>query len=154
MLRNIHRLLYSFWCLECWKWHFRASRFKIFWGASSETPLEDGVLRFLNCNSRLLLYYHPPTLNFIENPEKRGEISVRQFSTRINKLACQVWSCFGHSCPRPFNWRMFFLHLLQIGAQNAGNGISELPDLKMFWWSMPPDPHSDGPLFKQLVILL
>ena len=32
MLRNIHCLLYSFWCLECWKWHFRASRFKNFLG--------------------------------------------------------------------------------------------------------------------------
>ena len=71
MLRNIHRLLYSFWCLECWKWHFRASRFKNFLGGGTcpQTPLEDGALRSLNCNSRLLLYYHPPTSNFIENPD-------------------------------------------------------------------------------------
>ena len=72
MLRNIHRLLYSFWCLECWKWHFRASRFKNFLGgggdACPQTPLEDGALRPLNCNSRLLLFYHPPTSNFSENP--------------------------------------------------------------------------------------
>ena len=46
MLRNIHRLLYSFWCLECWKWHFRASRFKNFLGGACPlTPLEDGALR-------------------------------------------------------------------------------------------------------------
>ena len=65
MLRNIHRLLYSFWCLECWKWHFRAStcRFK--------KMEEDGALRPLYCNSRLLLFYHLPTSNFIENPELR-----------------------------------------------------------------------------------
>ena len=71
MLRNIHRLLYSFWCLECWKWHFQASRFKNFLGgACLQTPLEDGALRPLNCNSRLLLFYHLPTSNFIENPGK------------------------------------------------------------------------------------
>ena len=69
MFRNIHSLLYSFWCLECWKWHFRASRFKKFLGgACPQTPLEDGVLQSLNCNSRLLLYYHLLTSNFIENP--------------------------------------------------------------------------------------
>ena len=69
MLTNIHRLLYSFWCLKCWKWHFQASRFKNFiGGACPQTPLEDGALRPLNCNSHLLLFYHPPTTNFIENP--------------------------------------------------------------------------------------
>ena len=68
MLRNIHRLLYSFWCLECLKWHFRASRFKNFLGGMPPDPLEARALRPLNCNSRLLLYYHPPTSNFIENP--------------------------------------------------------------------------------------
>ena len=58
MLRNIHQLLYSFWCLECWKWHFRASRFKNFLGgACPQTSY-----------SRLLLFYHLPTSNFIENP--------------------------------------------------------------------------------------
>ena len=38
MLRNIHCLLYSFWCLECWKWHFRASRFKNFLGGGGGMP--------------------------------------------------------------------------------------------------------------------
>ena len=38
MLRNIHRLLYSFWCLECWKWHFQASRFKNFLGGMPPDP--------------------------------------------------------------------------------------------------------------------
>ena len=33
-----------------------------------------------------------------------------------------------------------FISCTQFGAQNAGNGISELPDLKIFWGSMPPDP--------------
>ena len=33
-------------------------------------PLEKGALRPLNCNSRLLLFYPPPTSNFIENPGK------------------------------------------------------------------------------------
>ena len=43
MLRNIHRLLYSFWCLECWKWHFRASRFKNFLGGHApRTPQKPG----------------------------------------------------------------------------------------------------------------
>ena len=37
-------------------------------GACPQTPLEDGALRPLNCNSCLLLFYHPPTSNFIENP--------------------------------------------------------------------------------------
>ena len=31
--------------------------------------LEKGALRPLNCNSRLLLFYPPPTSNFIENPD-------------------------------------------------------------------------------------
>ena len=30
----------------------------------------------------------------------------------------------------------------QFDAQNAGNSVSELPDLKFFWGSMPPDPPS------------
>ena len=38
MLRNIHCLLYSFWCLECQKWHFRASRFKNFLGGHAPRP--------------------------------------------------------------------------------------------------------------------
>ena len=79
MLRNIHRLLYSFWCLECWKWHFRAPRFKNFLGGMPQIPLEDGALRPLNCNSRLLLYYHPPTSNFIENPVKTSKHSDFHF---------------------------------------------------------------------------
>ena len=56
------------------------------------------------------------TLYFWNTQQKRGKISARQFSTRIYKLACEVWSCFGHamfdfskksracSCPRPFNY--------------------------------------------------
>ena len=34
-----------------------------------------------------------------------------------------------------------FIFCTQFGAQNAGNGISELPDFKIFWGRMPPDPH-------------
>ena len=30
----------------------------------------------------------------------------------------------------------------QFDAQNAVNSVSELPDLKFFWGSMPPDPPS------------
>ena len=33
-----------------------------------------------------------------------------------------------------------FIFCTRFGAQNAGNGISELPDFKIFWGSMPPDP--------------
>ena len=33
-----------------------------------------------------------------------------------------------------------FIFCTQFGTQNAGNGISELPDLKIFWGSMHPDP--------------
>ena len=33
-----------------------------------------------------------------------------------------------------------FIFCTQFGAQNAGIGISELPDFKIFWGSMPPDP--------------
>ena len=33
-----------------------------------------------------------------------------------------------------------FIFSTQFGAQNAGNGISELPDVKIFWGSMLPDP--------------
>ena len=33
-----------------------------------------------------------------------------------------------------------FIFCTQFGAQNAGNGISELPDFKILWGSMPPDP--------------
>ena len=35
-------------------------------------------------------------LYFWNTQQKRGEISVRQFSTGINELACEVRSCFGH----------------------------------------------------------
>ena len=38
MLRNIHHLWYSFWCLECWKWHFWASRFKNFLAGHAPRP--------------------------------------------------------------------------------------------------------------------
>ena len=30
------------------------------------------------------------------NTQQKREESPRQFSTHINKLACEVWSCFGH----------------------------------------------------------
>ena len=33
-----------------------------------------------------------------------------------------------------------FISCTQFGAQNSGNGISEPPDFKIFWGSMPPDP--------------
>ena len=33
-----------------------------------------------------------------------------------------------------------FIFCTRFGAQNAGNGISELPDFKIFWGSMLPDP--------------
>ena len=33
-----------------------------------------------------------------------------------------------------------FFFCTQFGSQNAGNGISELPDFNIFWGSMPPDP--------------
>ena len=33
-----------------------------------------------------------------------------------------------------------FIFCTQFGVQNAGNGISELPDFNVFWGSMPPDP--------------
>ena len=36
-------------------------------------------------------------LYFWNRQQKRKKISARQFSTCINKLACEVWSCFGHS---------------------------------------------------------
>ena len=59
-------------------WHFPASRFKNFRGrgACPQTPLEHGALQPLNNNSRLLLYYHPPTSNFIENPVHTARIST------------------------------------------------------------------------------
>ena len=45
----------------------------------------------------------------------------------------------------------------RFGAQNAGNGISELPDFKISWGSMPPDPPKvkgpGGTLVIQSVIL-
>ena len=65
-------------------------------------------------------------LYFWNTQQKRGQISARQFSTHINKLACEVWSCFGHamfdfskksrarSCPRPFisrPWGLASKHL-------------------------------------------
>ena len=53
-------------------------------------------------------------------------------------------------CPIPniaIEAGMFFLTLPHIewpckdyNFQNAGNGISEPPDFKIFWGSMPPDP--------------
>ena len=48
-----------------------------------------------------------------------------------------------------------FIFCTQFGAQNAGNGISKLPDFKILWGSMPPDPPRlrEGPLFIQSVIL-
>ena len=33
-----------------------------------------------------------------------------------------------------------FIFCTQFGAQNAGNGISELSDFKIFWGNMPTDP--------------
>ena len=33
-----------------------------------------------------------------------------------------------------------FISCTRFGAQNAGKGISELPDFKIFWGSMPPYP--------------
>ena len=36
-------------------------------------------------------------LYFWNTQQKQEEIRARQFSTRINKLACEVWSSFGHS---------------------------------------------------------
>ena len=33
-----------------------------------------------------------------------------------------------------------FIFCTQFGAQNAGNGISELPDFKISWGSLPPNP--------------
>ena len=36
-------------------------------------------------------------LYFWNTQQKREEIRARQFSRHINKLACEVWSCFGHS---------------------------------------------------------
>ena len=56
-------------------------------GACPQTPLENGALRPLNCNSRLLLFYHPPTSNFIENPDLllhgRGAVPQVEKNTRI-----------------------------------------------------------------------
>ena len=57
---------------------------------------------------------------FLESQQKRGEISARQFSTRINELACKVWSCLmamfdfskkstGRSCTLPFNYNLLSL---------------------------------------------
>ena len=36
-------------------------------------------------------------LYFWNTQQKWEEISARQFSRHINKLACKVWSSFGHS---------------------------------------------------------
>ena len=33
-----------------------------------------------------------------------------------------------------------FIFCTRFGTQNAGNGISEFPDFKILWGSMPPDP--------------
>ena len=44
----------------------------------------------MTCDCFCILY-------FWNTQQKRGETSARQFSTHINKLACKVWSCFGHS---------------------------------------------------------
>ena len=35
---------------------------------------------------------------------------------------------------------LLLMRSLQYGAQNAGNGISKLPDFKILWETMPPDP--------------
>ena len=36
--------------------------------------------------------------------------------------------------------KSYFIFCTQFGAQNAGNSISQLPDFKIFWGTMPPAP--------------
>ena len=45
------------WCPECWKWHFRASRFQNFLGEHAPSSY-----------SRLFFFNQLPTSNFIETP--------------------------------------------------------------------------------------
>ena len=52
---------------------------------------------FVTCAFRPSLKECFCILYFWNTQQKREEISAWQFSTWINKLACEVWSCFGHS---------------------------------------------------------
>ena len=54
---------FTFSCQECWKSHFRASKFQNFLGEHApRPPLE-------NNHSHLLLYGQTPTSNLIESPD-------------------------------------------------------------------------------------
>ena len=57
------------WCPECWKWHFRASRFQ---NSRGSMPPDPPRLRGFTgpCSySRLFFSNQLPTSNFIETPE-------------------------------------------------------------------------------------
>ena len=73
---------FTFWCQECWKSHFRASKFQNFLGAHAcpQTPLEKVALGHLNSHSRLLLYGQTPTSNLIESPAATTYPRVRVFT--------------------------------------------------------------------------
>ena len=58
------------WCPECWKWHFRASRFQNFLGEHAPRPPLPRLMGLMApCSySRLFFFNQLPTSNFIETP--------------------------------------------------------------------------------------
>ena len=69
------------WCPECWKWHFRASRFQNF-----QTPPR---LTAPCSYSRLLFSNQLPTSNFIDTPGH--SINFSAASVMLLKLCKQMW---------------------------------------------------------------
>ena len=56
------------WCPECWKWHFRASRFQNFMGSMPPDPPRLMGLTVPCSQSRLFSFNQLPTLKFYWNP--------------------------------------------------------------------------------------
>ena len=78
------------WCPECWKWHFRASRFLNFLGehASPDPPRLRGLMA--PCSySRLLFSNQLPTSNFIETPDYKLKCSSNHFMIFTNHQCIQ-----------------------------------------------------------------
>ena len=58
------------WCPECWKWHFRASRFQNFWGSMPPNPPRLRGQTAPCSYSRLFFSNQLPISNFVEPPRR------------------------------------------------------------------------------------
>ena len=108
---------FTFSCQECWKSHFRASKFQNFLGgACPQTALEKVAEGHLNSHSRLLLYGQTPTSNLIESPEN-AQYTVKNvpvFLYAVTMLIFQIKRIISSEKWFHYIITFFFLKMPQI----------------------------------------